>query len=146
MISLQAIDEQNWEDCIALKPTEEQKSFIASNLYSIAQAQFLSGFSSMGIFKDNVMIGYALYGLDSDDSNYWIYRFMIDERYQRNGYGLIAINRVIEEVRARKDRSDVLFIGYQPKNEIAKRLYLKAGFEEEDMAPWGEMIAKYKFA
>jgi len=69
---------------------------------------------------------------------------MIDEMYQGNGYGLIAVQMVIEEIRTRKDRTDVL-LGYKPENQQAKRLYSKAGFIEEGLAPWGEMIAKYSF-
>jgi len=145
MIRLQEVCKNNWEECILLKPRPEQIGFIASNLYSVAQVQFLSGFSSMAIYKNEIMIGYTLYGLDPDDKNYWIYRFMIDERYQGNGFGLIAIQRVIEEIRNRKDRTDVLILGYKPENEKAKKLYLRVGFIEEGKAPWGEMIAKYRF-
>jgi diamine N-acetyltransferase len=145
MVRLQQINKDNWEECIALKPRPDQVGFIASNLYSIAQAQFLTGFSSMAIYLDQVMIGYTLFGIDPDDKNYWVYRFMIDERYQGKGYGLAAIRRVIDEVKHRQDRTAALFVGYKPENEQARRLYLRAGFKEEGMAPWGEMIAKYDF-
>ena len=39
MIGLRAIDRNNWEQCIHLKPAQEQQRFIASNLYSIAESQ-----------------------------------------------------------------------------------------------------------
>lgn len=145
MISLQAINGENWETCVALKPKPEQMGLVASNLYSIAEAQFLDGFSSMGIYKDNMMIGYALYGLDPDDHHYWIYRFMIDERFQGKGYGSMAIAKVIDDVRKKEDRTDDLVLGYKPDNVIARKLYVKAGFVEEGLAPWGEMIAKYHY-
>jgi len=145
MIRLQQIHKDNWKECIALKPRQDQLGFIASNLYSIAEAQFLTGFSSMAIYMDEVMIGYTLFGIDPDDKNYWVYRFMIDERYQGKGYGLTAIRLVIDEVKDRKDRTDALFLGCKPENEPARRLYLKAGFKEVGIAPWGEMVAKYDF-
>lgn len=145
MISLQRITKDNWEECIALKPKEEQQGNIAPNVYSIAEAQFLNGFSSKAIYHEETMIGYTLYGVDPDDKNYWMYRFMIDERYQGKGFGLVAVCKVIEEIRNSKDRTDLLILGYRPENERAKRLYSKAGFIEEGLAPWGEMIAKYKF-
>ncbi|MOA00202.1 FR47-like protein [compost metagenome] len=74
-----------------------------------------------------------------------MYRFMIDKRYQGKGFGLVAVCKVIEEISKREDRSDVLKLGYRSENERAKRLYAKAGFIEEGLAPWGETIAKYTF-
>lgn len=144
MIRLVEISKDNWEECILLEPKQEQKAYIAPNLYSIAEAQFLDGFSSRAIYQDDVMVGYTLYGVDPDDLNYWIYRFMIADRYQMNGYGLEGMNAVIEEIRGRSDCTDVIVLGYKPENELARKLYLKAGFVEEGIAPWGEMIAKYQ--
>lgn len=146
MIKLKTIDKNNWELCTTLKPKQDQEHFIAPNVYSIAEAQFLNGFSSMAIYKEEDMIGYTLFGLDPDDNNYWIYRFMIDERYQGKGYGLNAVQLVIDEIRNRNDRSDVIILGYNPGNERARKLYLKTGFIEEGLAQWGEMITRYKFA
>ncbi len=34
-------------------------------------------------------------------------------------------------------------IGYQPDNDGARFTYKKAGFVEQEMAPWGEQLAKY---
>ncbi|GJM68646.1 spermidine acetyltransferase [Paenibacillus macerans] len=145
MIRLQRINKDNWEECAALRPGKEQQQFIAPNVYSIAEAQFLHGFSSMAVYKHETMIGYALYGIDPDDNNYWMYRFMIDRRFQGKGYGFMAVCKIIEEIRNRQDRTDVLILGYKPENERARRLYLKAGFVEDGLAPWGEVIAKYRY-
>lgn len=69
MITLQAVTKQNWEECAQLQPKLEQKMFISSNLYSIAEAQYLEGFTTRAIYKDNEMIGFTLFGLDPDDGN-----------------------------------------------------------------------------
>ncbi|WP_372633707.1 GNAT family N-acetyltransferase [Cohnella sp.] len=37
LISIRSVDQSNWEDCIELKPSQEQQEFMASNLYSIAE-------------------------------------------------------------------------------------------------------------
>ncbi|XEC96613.1 GNAT family N-acetyltransferase [Paenibacillus tarimensis] len=145
MITLKTIDKSNWEECIQLKPRFEQVKFIASNLYSIAEAQFLDGFTTKAIYFDGTMVGFTMFGLDPDDGNYWIYRFMIDGRFQGRGYGYLAIQLVIGEINKRQDRTAVLMLGYKPDNEQARRLYAKAGFQEEGIAPWGEMLAKYRF-
>ncbi|WP_037291042.1 GNAT family N-acetyltransferase [Saccharibacillus sacchari] len=143
MIRLAELHRDNWEVCAALRVTPEQSDFIASNLHSIAEAQFLIGFSSLAIYQEDIAVGYALFGLDPDDGMYWIYRLMIDERYQNLGYGSTAIRQVVEVVKERPDRTSLIRLGYHPDNEAARRLYAKVGFTEEGLAPWGEMIAAY---
>ncbi|MEH6943320.1 GNAT family N-acetyltransferase [Bacillus sp. JJ722] len=145
MITLKAVDKSNWEECAQLKPKPEQKTFIVSNLFSIAEQQFLDRFLSKAIYNDDVMIGFTMFGLDPDDGNYWVYRFMIDERFQGQGHGYNAILLVIDEIRKASDRSDIIMIGYKPDNELARMLYRKSGFKEEGISSWGEMVAKYKF-
>jgi len=145
LISLKIIDQNNWEECINLKLKQEQQGFIASNLYSIAESKFLPYMDIKSIYFKEKLIGFAMYGIDSDDHNYWIYRFMIDERFQGQGYGKYAMKLIIEDIRSRNDCTDVIWLGYQPENELARRLYASVGFEEVGMAPWGEMLAKYNF-
>jgi len=146
MISLRSIDQNNWEKCIQLKPKQEQQKFIASNLYSIAESQFLSGFVTRAVYFDEELVGFSMYGLDPEDDNYWIYRFMIDERFQGRGYGKDAMQLIIREIERKNDRTDVIFLGYHPDNEGARQLYAKVGFKETGMAPWGEMLARYIFS
>ena len=86
-----------------------------------------------------------MYGLDADDGNYWIYRFMIDEKHQSRGYGKQALQLLMDELRSKEDRTGVVFISYNPENERAKQLYASIGFVEQGLADWGEMMAKYQF-
>ncbi|NEU25648.1 GNAT family N-acetyltransferase [Paenibacillus polymyxa] len=146
IITLKAVDKRNWEECVELEPSLEQQRFMVSNLYSIAECQFLDGFVSKAIYNDDVLIGFTMFGKDPDDGNYWVYRFMIDERFQGQGHGYNAMLLVIDEIRKASDRTDIIMIGYKPDNELARKLYEKAGFREEGISPWGEMLAKYRLA
>lgn len=143
MISLKSIDQSNWEACIKLKPKQEQQGFIASNLYSIAESKFFPHMNIKAIYCGEKLLGFAMYGIDSDDGNYWIYRFMIDAHYQGRGHGKSAMKLIIQDIESREDRTDVIWLGYQPDNEQARKLYASVGFKEAGMAPWGEMLAKY---
>ncbi|MGE7929915.1 GNAT family N-acetyltransferase [Lysinibacillus xylanilyticus] len=145
MISLRLIDQSNWEACIQLKPKQEQEGFIASNLYSIAESKFLPHMKIKAIYCEEMLIGFAMYGIDSDDGNYWIYRFMIDEQFQGRGHGKSAMNLIIKDIQSNDDHTNVIWLGYQPENEQGRKLYARVGFEESGMAPWGEMLAKYSF-
>lgn len=146
MIYLKSIDQSNWEDCIELKVKQEQQSYIASNLYSIAESKIFPHLKIKSIYCNETLIGFAMYGIDSDDGNYWIYRFMIDERFQGHGYGKTAMKLIILDIEGRNDCTDVIWLGYQPENEQGRRLYASVGFEEVGIAPWGEMLAKFSFS
>ncbi|AST94367.1 GNAT family N-acetyltransferase [Sutcliffiella cohnii] len=142
-LTLKSIDKYNWETAIELSVNEDQKRFIATNLYSIAQVQFLDNFYVKGVYNSETMIGFTMYGIDEDDQNYWIYRLMIDKNYQGNGYGLKAIKLVIEEIKRENNDRPFILIGYHPNNGAARKVYKKAGFIETSIAPWGEQLAKF---
>ncbi|WP_414835509.1 GNAT family N-acetyltransferase [Bacillus sp. Ba 3] len=141
---LKPIDKSNWKEATKLSVKEEQQTFIASNLYSIAEVQFLDNFYAKGIYLDEKMIGFTMFGIDPDDNNYWIYRLMIDKRFQEKGIGKQAIYLVIDEIKRNNHTNiSLIMIGYAPENLTAKFVYKKAGFIETDLSPWGEQLAKY---
>lgn len=142
-VTLQKITRDNWEECIDLKVSKDQQGFIASNLYSLAEVQFLPNFGALAIYADKKMVGFTMYGLDEDDHNYWIYRIMIDEKYQGNGYGTKALLQVIENIKLKPDAKEII-IGYIPDNIEAERTYLRAGFQSNGLDPWGEKLVSLK--
>jgi len=142
-VTLQKITRDNWEECIDLKVSKDQQGFIASNLYSLAEVQFLPNFEASAIYAADKMVGFTMYGLDEDDDNYWIYRIMIDEKYQANGYGTKALLQVIENIKVKPNAKEII-IGYNPDNIEAERTYLRAGFQPNGVAPWGEKIVRLK--
>ncbi|WP_240620207.1 GNAT family N-acetyltransferase [Peribacillus acanthi] len=143
-VTLVQINRDNWEEAISLSVKEEQKTFMASNLYSIAEVQFLNDFQAMGVYHGEEMIGFTMFGIDPDDGNYWIYRLMVDEKFQGNGFGAQAVKKVIEYIKTNNESQiPFIMIGYQPNNQGARMTYKKAGFKETEVAPWGEQLATY---
>ena len=145
IIYLKPIDKNNWKEVIKLDVKKEQRKFIAPNLYSIAEVQFLDEFYAKAIYLETKLIGFTMYGIDSDDNNYWIYRLMIDKKYQGKGIGLQAVNLIIEDIKNKNNRKiPLIMIGYNPKNFSAKIVYKKAGFIETELSSWGEQLAQFK--
>ncbi|MBS4223757.1 GNAT family N-acetyltransferase [Lederbergia citrea] len=133
MLHLETITKDNWLKAISLRVREDQLKFVASNAVSLAQLNFLENFQAKGIYLDEEMIGFALYGIDEDDHEYWIYRMMIDQKHQGKGYGKKAIQLVIDDIRdIKEDRHQTIKLSYEPTNEHAKRVYEKIGFQEVD--------------
>ncbi|MGC5323833.1 GNAT family N-acetyltransferase [Brevibacillus sp. SYSU BS000544] len=140
-LTLKEVTSENWEECIELEPREDQKQFIASNLYSLAQSKFLPNFETLAVYKDQIMVGFVMYGKDPDDSQYWIYRLMIAANNQGNGYGAETMRQVIERIKSKPDTTDIM-VAYHPDNRSAASLYEKLGFTVIGKAPWGEIMTR----
>jgi len=54
------ITTSNWRECCDLSVSPEQKGFIASKQYSLAESKFEPSFYPIGIEKDNKLIGFAM--------------------------------------------------------------------------------------
>lgn len=145
MISLQDITKDNWLDVIRLSVSEEQQKFIASNVVSLAQLYTLADFTAKAIYSDETLVGFAMYGIDEDDSEYWIYRFMIDQNFQGKRYGYEAMKAVIEDIRLKKrDNHTRITLSYEPANLGAKKFYERVGFVEVDgLLISDEQVARY---
>lgn len=94
-ITLRTINRENFKELISLHITPEQKQFVASNLYTIAQMQFKEEKIALGIYAGDIAVGLIAYDLEDYD----IWRLMIDSRYQGKGYGKKAMELVLDILR-----------------------------------------------
>jgi diamine N-acetyltransferase len=85
MLSLVEIDRHNYLSILDLSVSEEQRSFVASNTYSLAQAFVQPECVPLALYAENKPVGFAMYCIDESDREYWIYRLMIDQRHQGHG-------------------------------------------------------------
>ena len=91
MLRLEAIDRHNFRDIVALSVDDAQKTYIASNLYSLAQAYVQPECVPLAVYEKNEPVGFVMYAMDEDEREYSIYRVMIDKRYQSRGFGREAL-------------------------------------------------------
>lgn len=123
MLHLKPITKDNWIQAISIKVHEEQVNFVASNAVSLAQLNFLENFHAKGIYLEEEMIGFTLFGIDEDDNEYWIYRMMIDKKYQGKGFGKEAVQLIIDTIREiKEEHHQTITLSYEPTNEHAKRV------------------------
>jgi len=142
MIVLIPITIQNWETAASLELEPHQREFVRSNAWSIAESLYHPELKPFGIYRGGTMVGFLMYGTAWQDGRVWLFRLMIDRKYQGQGLGKEALERVIR--RMREEGYTEVNIGWDPDNAIAERLYLNAGFESTGMAPWGEKTAKLR--
>ena len=138
MPEIRPVTKDNWLALIKLQVREDQRQFVASNVFSIAQAQFGDDFEGhwdlhpFGIFDDgDEPVGFLMYGLNFEHPKQqaFIQRLMVDERFQGKGYGRFGMQKVLEFFRA-DERIREVGISYEPENEAARALYASLGFSE----------------
>ena len=142
---------KNWEELIDLKVREDQKRFVASNLYSIAQAQFGDEFEghwdlfAYGIYEGNTPVGFLMYGLNFGYSKHqaYIQRLMVDEKFQGKGFGRFAMKWMLKIFRA-DERINTVGISYEPENDGGRKLYASLGFVETGEIVDDEVVAELK--
>lgn len=137
-IVLEDITKDNWE-YVAFLTTNENKmptlveQYINGNAYSMLEALY-RGFLMKAIVvcegQKKKGIGFVLCGSSEDgDGNtiYMLRRFMVDIRFQRQGYGKKALSLVMEEMK-RYYNCNEIYLSVVPENIKAIHLYEKAGF------------------
>ena len=141
MLHLVEIDRYNYLSVLDLSVSPEQKDFVATNQYSLAQAYAQPECVPFALYAENRPVGFAMYSLDEDDHQYWIYRLMIDQRYQGVGYGREAMELLINRIRGLSDEEHAcIFISFEPENSTAKALYESLGFVPDGRVLYGEVV------
>ena len=141
MLSLVEIDRHNYLSILDLSVSEEQRSFVASNTYSLAQAFVQPECVPLALYVENKPVGFAMYCIDESDREYWIYRLMIDQRHQGRGYGRAAMLLLIDRIRSEMDEQRPrIFSSFEPQNEVAKSLYESLGFVPDGRVEYGEIV------
>lgn len=140
-IRLAPVTRDNWETCIGLTPADDQKGFVASNLYSLAESKFETSLVPTAIYAGEEMVGFLMWGQDPADNKYWIVRLMIDRHHQRKGFDRAALDALVSQLGQRPD-CQAVYISYKPDNHGAERLYEQVGFRRTGEVLFGEVVSK----
>ena len=139
MITLKKITEENFIDAFNLNLAPGQEEFVSHPIRSLAQAYvYRDQCQPFGIYNDEKMVGYVMVIYDYDIPEYDIWHMMIDESYQRRGYGSAALDQVIRYISTKPfGDSDRVALTCNKDNPIAKKMYEEKGFsatgvEDED--------------
>lgn len=142
-IQLRAVTRQNFDDITDLQLLDHQRSYIASNSYSIAQASFYPHMQTRAIYAGEELVGFLMYvdlELEGHPNEFGVWRLMIDSGHQGKGYGRTALLLALAEIRARGGVRKI-WISYLPDNALARELYASIGFVETEIDEDGEMNA-----
>jgi diamine N-acetyltransferase len=144
-ITFRQVTRENFAAVTELTVAPGQAEFVASNLYSLAEAYVESTWTPLAIYAGDQLVGFAMFGRDDETGRWWIMRYMIDADYQGRGYGTAALPGLIDLIVERHGCSE-LFLGYEPSNEVASRLYARMGFAPTGEMTGGEIVARLDIA
>ncbi|WP_166263755.1 GNAT family N-acetyltransferase [Marinobacter caseinilyticus] len=146
-IVLKDISLKNFSDVGRLAVSDDQTKYVASNFYSISEAQFSDAFRPRAVYWGDTPVGFVMYALvqrlqSPDECD--IFRFMIDQNYQGRGLGRKAMELVLGEIKA-MDAVARITICYVASNTTARDFYGSFGFVElEQKNPGGEVVAEIR--
>ena len=128
MIELRTINENNYTDCLNLKASVANENFVDSVAYSLAEAWVH--------YKDTKP--FAMY---VGEENYQIINFLIDDAYQKKGYGTAAaklcIDFLYKEYKARRVSAPV-----NQCHTAAQKFWTKLGFAYSDSVEDGYVFMR----
>ena len=131
-VTLKDITPKNLGECLALDVAESQQGMVAPNATSLAEAYVhrytVHPFAVYEAVDANPrMVGFTMY--EVSEAVGFITRIMIDERYQRRGYGAAAVRVVIRKLRSNPD-VNAISTSHLRSNKLAARFFESLGFRE----------------
>lgn len=141
-VSLREVTKETLRDITRLKVSPEQERLVATNAESIAEAYFSPDIAWFrAIYADDIPVGFVMLEDNAATEHYYLWRFMIDARYQKRGIGQRALELLFEYVKTRPG-ARVLYTSCVPGAGSPGPFYEKMGFvytgEEDD----GELVMR----
>ena len=133
MVTLRPLDDSNREAVIALRVSPAQLNFVASVADSLAEAAAEPDGHAIqwALYDDETPVGFVMISDEVGAPGYipqYLWRLLIDESYQRKGYGTAALDLVVEYFHGRPG-VDVMWTSAGQGDGSPLPFYERYGFE-----------------
>ena len=139
-VSLREVDDDNVKAVIDLSVSDDQQDFVAPNVVSLAQAFATTKVWVRAVYADDEPVGFVMLSDDDEKPRYYLWRFMIDARFQGKGYGAAALDLVHDYVRTRPGGNRI-YLTYVPEDGGPEHFYKGLGYEDTGRDHDGELEA-----
>ena len=137
LVSLREVTSETLRAVCWLDVDAHQDGLVAPNAFSIAQAHFDSTAWFRAVYADETPVGFAMLfdpapngdvtsTLNGGEAYIGLWRFMIDKRYQKFGYGAQAIRLLLAHAKARGAKT--MLLSFVPKENNPEFFYARLGF------------------
>jgi diamine N-acetyltransferase len=135
LVRLVEITPENRAAVTRLRVSARQEAYVANVAESLQEAAASpeAGPWYRAVYADDTPVGFVMLGIsaESRDERYpfrfFLWRLLIDERFQGRGYGSETIDSLVAELRKRPD-ADSLFTSVAPGADSPIQFYEKYGF------------------
>jgi len=138
-VSLREVTAETVRTICALEIRPEQRSYVADNALSIAQAHFQPRAWFRAVYAEETPVGFVMLDENCEKEEYFLWRFMIAGEHQRKGYGTRALDLVVERVRGLPG-ARTLVSSYVPGDDGPRDFYLRYGFVDTGEIVNGEVV------
>jgi diamine N-acetyltransferase len=147
-VTLREITSETVRAVTKLSVSESQQGFVAPNAVSLAQALFSDDAWYRAVYDAEELVGFVMLSDESlkkeppPEPKIFLWRLMIDQRYQRRGIGREVMRLVLEYVRSRPGIVG-FYTSYVPEPGGPGPFYLGLGFEPNGEVQDGEVVMIY---
>lgn len=152
IVSLREITKDSVRDFCRMAVGPGQDGLVAPNSVSIAQAYFHKEAWFRGLYADDTPVGFAMMEdwsqvegverkLYEGKAYVSLWRFMIDARYQKLGFGAQAMRLLIAHAGSRPHAANML-LSFVPKANNPEDFYKRFGFIQTGEEDEGERIMR----
>jgi diamine N-acetyltransferase len=139
VVSLRPVTPENVYEVLRLRVSKEQEQFVADNARSLAEAAYNPFAWPRAIYADETPVGFVMLYDNPHTAEYFLWRLLIDGRYQRLGLGRAAVEQVIDYVAGRPNAVR-LGVSYVPAEGSPQPFYSSLGFVETGEVDDGERV------
>lgn len=107
-VKLGEIDRDNFFGICQLSVTDVQRKYVDSVAESLAEANLYDSAWYRSIIADEIPVGFVMLDDRPEEARYYLWRLMIDQKYQGLGFGRQAINLIADYVRTRPNATQLL--------------------------------------
>jgi diamine N-acetyltransferase len=140
-VTLREITRDTVWPIMTIEVAEDQGHLVAPNSMSIAEAYFEPKAWFRAIYADDEPVGFIMLFDDPDTPKYYLWRMMIADGQQRQGYGRRALELLVDYVRTRPDAT-ALTVGSIPGEGSPQPFYEGFGFVDTGEIKGGEVILR----
>ncbi len=150
MIALRALSESNREAIEALRVSPSQERFVSSVARSLAEAAEHPGARALSwaVYADDTPVGFVMISDDVGSPEYvpqFLWKLLIDERFQRRGFGRATLDLVVDYFR-RRPGVEALTTSASQGDGSPIAFYERYGFERTGALMGDEVVLRLRLA
>lgn len=146
MVSLRPLTESNRQEVEALRVAPGQEEFVSSVADSLREAADHPDAHAIcwAVYSEDTPVGFVMIADEVDSPEYiphYLWKLLIDERYQRQGFGTATLDLIVEYFRGRPAVEALnTSAGQGDGSPIA--FYERYGFERTGEVHFGEVMLR----